>query len=133
MEDIDSTGFVKLRNLASSRLTLFNARRGGETCRLKIKQWTMRHQWLGKVPQEPEHDFLKDLQIMYSSGKGNKLVSTIVPEDTVRAIEILINPGVRLKSWCCCFKPVHFSKHSIIRNAHTWMACNSKYMLSSWD
>ena len=39
--------FVELRNLTCSRLTLFNARRGGEPSRMVVDQWLNRHQWIG--------------------------------------------------------------------------------------
>ena len=35
----DSHNFVELRDLLVSRLTLFNARRGGEPCRLRLVEW----------------------------------------------------------------------------------------------
>ena len=36
---VGSSEFVALRDAIVSRLTLFNARRGGEPCRLKISQY----------------------------------------------------------------------------------------------
>ena len=35
----DNHDFVKMRNLIVSRLTMFNARRGGEPARLTLQEW----------------------------------------------------------------------------------------------
>ena len=40
--------FVQLRTGVCSRLTSFNARRGGEPSRLKMSQWTDRKKWTDK-------------------------------------------------------------------------------------
>jgi len=44
------SAFVELRNLVCCRLTLFNARRGGEPFRMKMAQWRDRHQWISNKP-----------------------------------------------------------------------------------
>ena len=89
-EDFGRTEFVELRNLVCSRLTLFNARRGGEPCRMVVKQWTDRKRWLSdaSIQRLPptEKQLFSDMELMYSTGKGNHLVSCMVPRDCVSAM-----------------------------------------------
>ena len=97
--DIGKSEYVELRNLACSRVTLFNARRGGEASRLKVSQWTNRSQWLDKATveqlSEEEKLWFKELTILYGTGKGNHLVSTIIPKDMVVAMELLVSAKIR--------------------------------------
>ena len=51
-QELDPSSFVELRNLVCSRLTLFNARRGGEGARLRIEHWTKRKQWIWKDQED---------------------------------------------------------------------------------
>lgn len=69
--------FVELRNLVCSRLTLFNARRGGEPSRLKMDNWNDRDKWIPEDLSAQEKEYFSDMSIMYGTGKGNHLVSTI--------------------------------------------------------
>lgn len=75
--DMTRTEFVELRNLLCSRLTLFNARRGGEPSRLMVDHWTTRHQWIPSDLSTEEKRMFKKMTIMFGTGKGNHLVSTI--------------------------------------------------------
>jgi len=97
-----SSEFVELRDLACARLTLFNARRGGEPARLKISHWTdaCNEVWFDRnriaaMPAE-EQEYFKNTRIMYQTGKGvNHLVPVLVPEDTVTALTKLADPVLR--------------------------------------
>ncbi|ELU09706.1 hypothetical protein CAPTEDRAFT_188479, partial [Capitella teleta] len=69
----DPSVFVELRNLVASRLTLFNARRGGEATRLRIDHWVKRKQWIRKDQKDhlkdEEKAFFNDMEIMFSAGE----------------------------------------------------------------
>ena len=71
------SAFVELRNLVCCRLTLFNARRGGEPSRLMTRHWEERFQWVPDDLTEEERSWFDKMAIMYGTGKGNHLVSTI--------------------------------------------------------
>lgn len=53
---IASSDFINLRNRLVSRLTLFNARRGGESCCLLINQWTEAENgdWIGENNEDQD-------------------------------------------------------------------------------
>lgn len=91
--------YVELRNAICSRLTLFNARRGGEPSRLKIVQWTERRKWLDSKAitslSECDKKLFSQMEVTYQTGKGNHLVPCIVPLDCVRGLEILLSAAVR--------------------------------------
>jgi hypothetical protein len=74
---LDKSGYVELRNWVCSRLTLFNARRGGEPSRLKVSHWTERHKWIPSDLSPDEKEAFNTMTVMYGTGKGNHLVSTI--------------------------------------------------------
>ncbi|ELU12227.1 hypothetical protein CAPTEDRAFT_194676 [Capitella teleta] len=38
------------------------------------------------------------MELMYGTGKGNKLVSTLVPKDSIKAMDILTNCDVRIRA-----------------------------------
>ncbi|ELT89194.1 hypothetical protein CAPTEDRAFT_208970, partial [Capitella teleta] len=112
--------YIELRNLVCSRLTLFNARRGGEPARLKIDHWTERQKWIGE--KDPEHEkWFRGMEIMYSTGKGNHLVSTIVPADCIKALDLLVD----------------FDNRSAARilqeNAFIFASTNSQCHCSGWS
>jgi len=97
-----SSEFVELRDLACARITLFNARHGGEPARLKVSHWSdaCNQVWFDKnriaaMPAE-EQGYFNNTRIMYQTGKGvNHLVPVIVPEDTIPAITRLADPAFR--------------------------------------
>ena len=79
--------FVKLRDAACTRLSLLNARRGGEPARLSIEEWVDAKQakWIDKqrLANLDDLDLLlvEKLKITYVSGKGNnQLVPVLIPE-----------------------------------------------------
>jgi hypothetical protein len=96
--------FVELRDMACARLTLYNARRGGEPARLRVSDWddACNQIWFDKnrieaMPPEEQEVFAKSF-VMYQTGKGrNHLVPVIVPEDTVPALKKITDAGVRLQ------------------------------------
>ena len=67
-----------LRNLVCARLTLFNARRGGEPPRLFLAEWEdadssawiLQHP-LSALEDEIDRKLAKNTKITYQSGKGN--------------------------------------------------------------
>jgi len=97
-----SSEFVQLRDLACARITLFNARRGGEPARLNVSHWTdaCNEVWFNRsriaaMPTE-EQEYFNNTRIMYQTGKGvNHLVPVLVPEDTVGALTKLADPAFR--------------------------------------
>ena len=82
-----------------TRLTLFNARRGGKPCRLTVTQWEKRTQWIDKSALQEMNDedksLVDELDIVYTTGKGNHLVSCMIPKDTVPGIIVMCNPEAR--------------------------------------
>ncbi|KAJ8047900.1 hypothetical protein HOLleu_00011 [Holothuria leucospilota] len=95
--------FSLLRDLIVCRLTLFNARRGGEPCRLTLQEWgeAAKGCWIDPEEQEKiedplEKELVKRTKIAYQTGKGNnRLVSVLIPEDCLNAVMILANADIR--------------------------------------
>jgi len=82
-----ATEFIELRDLADCRLTLFNARRGGEPARLTLSNWIdarngvwLSHDRLIEMA-DVDKQLFSDMKVMYQSGKGNHLVPVLVPAD----------------------------------------------------
>ena len=99
----DSSNFTELRDLTVSRLTVFNARRGGEPSRLKLDEWQEAedNQWIDSQRVDDMHDpldkhLLAKLRVTYQTGKGNNhLVPVLFPPDTIEAMRKLTNQEVR--------------------------------------
>ena len=99
--DIDTSNFgtsdsVELRNLVCSRLTLFNVCRIKQLpSRMVIEQQLKRHQWIGQMSTDDmtckEERLFGEWDVIYSTGKGNHLVSCLVPKDCVVALDRLAN------------------------------------------
>ncbi|MEO0685885.1 MAG: hypothetical protein AAFY76_12775 [Cyanobacteria bacterium J06649_11] len=96
------SSFVELRNAAMSRLTLLNARRGGEVGRLTLEDWkeALNDGWINNQRieslTEAEKMLVKSFKLAYQSGKGNRhLVSLLIPQDTVPQLEILSDEKIR--------------------------------------
>ena len=98
-DGFDLLSFVHLQNIVCSRLTLFNARRGGEPSRMSIGQWSNRHQWLNvdtvAALSDEERTLFDDMQMTYMTGKGNHVVPCLIPRDCVHAMDLLWSPDVR--------------------------------------
>ena len=90
--------FVKMRNLIVSRLTMFNARRGGEPARLTLEEWedAVNDTWVDPKLVESVKDPLEKVlfsqfKLAYQAGKGSKkLVPILIPTDTLNPIKKLI-------------------------------------------
>ena len=99
----DSHAFVELRDLTCSRVTLWNARRGGEPSRLRIQEWKDAEDsaWINREQieevQDPAHrKLLSELKICYQTGKGtNHLVPVLFPTDAVKPVQLLCDQEVR--------------------------------------
>ena len=93
-----SSEYSCLRSLIVSRLTLFNARRGGEPARLTLQEWKDAEQdaWIDQqliqnVEDPLEKGLLGKFKLAYMSGKGTKyLVPVLIPIDLVPAIKKLV-------------------------------------------
>lgn len=101
-EVLDIHGFISLRDSLCARITLFNARRGGEPSRLKIKQWedALNKRWIDqeamKLLQVWELKVFENGLICYMAGKGNKLVPVIFPKDCIGGMKKICDPATRL-------------------------------------
>ena len=89
---LNKADFVELRNLLCSRVSLFNGRRGGEPARTKIEQFLNRDKCVRKDDfdklSEEDRLFVNQNSIMVLVGKGNKLVTCIMPPECIKGIEI---------------------------------------------
>jgi hypothetical protein len=77
---------VSLRNALCARLTLYNARRGGEPSRLRLDQWNdaVEERWIDKEALKKLPDCqlenIKSHRLLYMAGKGNHLVPVLIPQ-----------------------------------------------------
>ena len=98
---IESSKFTELRNLTCARLTIYNARRGGEPARLLIGELkeAFSGEWIDKQSLEFLDEIEKELasssKITYQSGKGTNLVPVIIPKDCLTALQILADPKIQ--------------------------------------
>jgi hypothetical protein len=96
--------YIELRDLTVSRLTLFNARRGGEPARMFISEWkdAENSSWLDKrrvLHNDPDRNFFEDMKVTFQTGKGNNhLVPVLIPQDLVKAMQTLTDTSVRSSS-----------------------------------
>ena len=98
----DSHSFVELRDCTCARLTLLNARRGGEPARLKLSDYAEAEigSWIDQqrlLDLDPLDQLLvNSVKITYITGKGNNhLVPILIPEDTIAAVRKLADPETR--------------------------------------
>ena len=96
----DLHSFVLLRNCTCTRLTLFNARRGGEPARLLLSDWKEADEgaWVDNQRIESFCSDLEDnkMKITYQTGKGNNhLVPNLFPVDTIEAMKLLSDLKIR--------------------------------------
>lgn len=93
--------FTELRDLVVCRLTLFNARRGGEPCRLSLEEYDTAEQdtWISKNHlqqlNQAEQRLAKKMKLAYQTGKGLHLVPVLIPLDCVEAINALKDKSIR--------------------------------------
>ena len=94
----DVHDFILMRNLIVSRLTIFNARRGGEPARLTIKEWNdarndvwIDPQFVQQINDPLEQSLLNQYKLAYQAGKGSrKLVPILIPNDTIIPLQKLV-------------------------------------------
>ena len=92
--------FSLLRDLVVCRLTLFNARRGGEPSRLVLSEWkdADNNEWIGDVQsvKDPlEKHLLGRYKLAYQPGKRDKLVPLLIIDDCWKALNLLCDPDIR--------------------------------------
>ncbi|XP_065683106.1 uncharacterized protein LOC124805787 isoform X1 [Hydra vulgaris] len=87
--------FVLLRNCTVTRLTIFNARRGGEPARLLLSDWKDADEEVWLDQQRNNCDSTSKTKIAYQIGKGNRDVSIFIPLDTIEAMRILSDIKIR--------------------------------------
>jgi len=98
---VDKSTFVALRDALCARITLCNARRGGEPSRLKISQWSdaLQKRWIDKESilglEEWERGLFDTLLVCYMTGKGNHLVPVLIPDDCVPGMKVITDPVTR--------------------------------------
>ena len=95
----DAHAFTELRDLLVSRLTLFNARRGGEPARLLLSEWhdAENNSWidvsrLESMITDVDRELFHSMKVTFQGGKGNNhLVPVLFPLDTISAMRKLID------------------------------------------
>ena len=97
---LNQHSFIELRDAICCRLTMFNARRGGEPSRMTLKHFNdaMIERWVGKKTDnlpEMQKDLFKEMKIAYQTGKGNHLVPVLIPADTLSGLKKLTEPAIR--------------------------------------
>lgn len=125
----DKHTYVEVRDCCCSRLTLFNARRGGEPARLLLTEfkeavdgvWLDRER-LDEIDHPIEKALIKSLKITYQSGKGSvRLVPVLIPQDCVPALQILADPEKRKVSGVAFENPFLFpSTQNSTNHASGW-------------
>lgn len=104
----DTHSFVEMRDLTVCRLTVFNARRGGELARLVISEWldAEHNRWFkdGSAPcpkqtssvTSVEFSTFKNLKVTYQGGKGvNHLVPVLIPSNVFEAMRVLSDDSIQ--------------------------------------
>ena len=121
----DKNTYVRIRDSACTRLTLLNARRGGEPGRVTIAEWreALNDKWIDKQRSEDFDDLdqvlIKSLKVTYLTGKGNNhLVPLLIPGDTTEALQKLSNQEARNQAGVCemneyLFASIHQSEDHV--------------------
>jgi len=101
IEHKEEFNYILLRNTLCARLTMFNARRGGEPARLTLAhlkdglndKWIdqQRLTWLDDV----EKKLVGSMKVAFTPGKGNKLVPILFPIDTIDGLKIISDKNRR--------------------------------------
>ncbi|XP_048247628.1 uncharacterized protein LOC124124735 isoform X1 [Haliotis rufescens] len=100
-EFIGRNEYVTLRDAVCCRITLFNARRGGEPSRLKTTNLddAVTKRWIDDSRVEQletwEKKLFGEMLVAYQAGKGNHLVPVLIPRDCVGALSILTDKDKR--------------------------------------
>jgi integrase len=97
-----SDEFATLRNVLLCRVTLFNARRGGEPSRLTLQQWAEAENgdWVGNFEDsgllDEDREILKTMKVAYQTGKrDDSLVPVLFPDDTITGLRMIADPEIR--------------------------------------
>lgn len=127
-----SRDFVTLRDLLVCRLTLFNARRGGEPSRLLLREWNdaENNEWIGEnvsaesILDPEERRAFKNVKIAYQAGKNlMHMVPLLIPKDCLDGIRIIADPIVRLDAGIVKSNPFLFATlKSSINHVKGWLA-----------
>lgn len=121
---ISHNDYVTLRDHLVCRLTLFNARRGGEPSRLLLDEWkdAENDEWIGNVNSisinDPsERRAFDSVKIAYQAGKNlNQMVPLLIPNDCLPGLRQIANPGVR--------QDASVDKHNPFLFANTKKSCS---------
>ena len=116
---ISSREFSLLRDLVVCRLTLFNARRGGEPCRLMITQWkdAKNSVWItnsSSVEDPLEKLLVGRYKLAYQPAKRDKLVPLLIIDDCMKALNLLCDSEIR--------KQAGIHKHNVYVFANTQLS-----------
>jgi len=104
LEFPEISDYVSLRNAVCARLTLFNARRGGEAARMLLSEFreAKNNEWLDSKAVQTVNDNdsltvqLVQSKIAYLMGKGSKsLVPVIILNDSWKALEMIADKTTR--------------------------------------
>ena len=129
--------YVKLRNIICARLTLFNARRGGEAARMLLAEFNEanRNEWINDEDARSIDDLTKEIvnnsKIAYLMGKGSKsLVPLIIQKDLWKGMEILTNTDIRRLCGISdanpfVFAPTNSSQKSVQNHLSGWHAIDT--------
>lgn len=93
-----SKEYFELRYLIVCRLTVFNARRGGEPARLLLREWqdAEANVWISpemveQVIDPLEQALISEYKLAYQRGKGSrKMVPILIPSDILPGIRTLV-------------------------------------------
>ena len=94
---LQSKDYIVIRNCVCARLTLFNARSGGEAARMLISEFNeaKEDEWIDKQQlqlDELDKKLVKETKMAYIMGKDSKsLVPLLIPKDVWPAILLLVN------------------------------------------
>ena len=100
---LENADFCKLRDALVCRLTLFNARRGGEPSRMVLSELTdaLEDKWIDQcrmefVKDDIEKKLLCDTKVAYlHASKIAKLVPVLIPKDCWKALNVLVDTKIR--------------------------------------
>jgi len=98
-----STEFSQLRDVVVVRLTLFNARRGGEPCRLYMSEWSDAdaNAWVNpafadKLTDDVSLNLIDKYKVAFQAGKGSRRdVPVLIPADCTLAMRKLADQRFR--------------------------------------
>ena len=98
---ISPVEYSELRDMIVCRLTMFNARRGGEPARLLLSEWkdAENGKWFDsslvqRVEDPLENHLLCQFKVAYQAGK-RQLVPLLLPEDCWKSLRLLADDAVR--------------------------------------